>query len=134
MSGLVRGMGEEGGDLPLGVVGGSGVAEGLVGAGCGQEGVAGVEALAGAPAVGLADDPIEEALRHDVGHRDVVGGGIARSRLAPVAAVVVAGAAVAVLAAAEVGRAAAILGGHRDGSGQEEAQQKHRVVDRHCWG
>lgn len=134
----MRGVGEEGGDLALGVVGGSGVAEGRVGAGCGQEGVAGVEALAGAPAVGLADDPVEEALRHDVGHRDVVGGGgggVARSRLAPVAAVVVAGAAVAVLAAAEVGRAAAILGGHRDGSGQEEAQEKHRrVVYRHCWG
>ena len=119
----MRDVREEGGNLPLGVVGRPDVAETRVGAGRGQEGVALVETLASASSVSLADDPVEEALRHDTGDGDVVGArrSLARPGVAPGAAVVVAGAAVAPAAAAKVGGATAVLGGGDDDPGSTEA-------------
>lgn len=133
--GLVVGVGEEGGDLALGVVDGAGAAEGRVATGGGEEGVAGVEALGGAAVVGLGDERREELRRDDARHGHVVGGRhVAGARLAPRAAVVAAGAAEPPLAAALVRRAPAALRRrrarrhgrhHRQHDGQQREPSRH---------
>lgn len=73
MSGLVRDVGEEGGDLGLGRVVRAALGEARVGAGGGQERLARVKALAGAPIAGLGPDPVEEGLGDDALHRHTDG-------------------------------------------------------------
>jgi hypothetical protein len=118
----VVGVGEEGGDLTLGVVLGAGAPERRVVARSSEEGVAGVEALGLAPVGGLRGERVEEGRRHDAGHRHVVGvGHVAVARLAPLAAVLRAGAAVPVLAAAQPLRAPAVLRRRREGEPAQRA-------------
>lgn len=109
----MRDMGEERSDLTLRVIGGPHPAELRVRSQRVKERVARVKLLPGAAGGGLIGDPVEERVGHDIRHGDAVGAGrgVAWPRLAPGAAVVVGGAAVAPLAAAQVRRAATVLGG-----------------------
>ena len=106
-------MSEESSNLALRVVGGGTAAELRERVDGFEEGVSGVEAPAGTVSGGPVGNAAEELRRHDVRHRrsSVVVGRRTETRpaLAPVAAVVVACAAVAESAAAQVRATPAVL-------------------------
>lgn len=114
-------MGEEGGDLPLLNILGSGGPEARVGACSGDKRRASVEVLPGAACSSSVLDAVKESISHYTLHRTAAGSGagatstgagagVARAFPAAVAAVEITNAAVAPFAAAEVGGAATVLG------------------------
>ena len=101
-------MGEEGRDLPTTVIGGAVGSEPAKQSEGVEKGSASVESTVGAFCTGRIGYPIEENIRHNLLNFDSVGG--ARPGLTARPAVSSVGAAEAVLAAALVGRTAAVLG------------------------
>ena len=97
-------MGEESGNFALILIGRTTLAKARIRIQGTEKGGAGVETLPFATPGGLIDNPVEKRLRHDRRNGGTAAGGsrgtaITRTRLAAGAAVVTAGAAVAVLAA-----------------------------------
>lgn len=138
--GLVGGLAQERGDLPLPRLGVAGAAERRERGGGGEEGLVGVEPARGArPVVAVEEEPLEQVPGHDGAH--AAGGARRRRRraaaaalaLAAVAAEVGGGAAPAPAAAAEAVRApgaaglrAALLGARRRRERRGQDGQRHQ--------
>ena len=120
-------MSKESSDLALRVVSRATLAKLRVRIESIKEGATRVEVLPGAARVSLAKNPIEEPVRHNICDRNTTPTTtsttrrwIARTGLAAGATVVIAGAAVPILAAAEASVTAAVLSQHRPWKGSGE--------------